>query len=341
MKTGIRAILTGAFLVISLLLLGTFNLTKARILVLHSFDQNAPSVGTMDEGIRQTLNRNRQPISVRWHYLGMDHLPDEDHRQGAAAQGRRTIEQFDPDLIIAVDDEAQEYVARRYAGRSRPKVVFAAIDRNPKDYGYIGAPNVTGIVEALPLAAIRDTLLQARQGQAARLAVLSHPGPTGMGRARQVEAFNWAPHRIVAVHLLPDFAGWQAAITAMAGKVDVILLLSYDGLETSPAVTNPVPRAEVIEWIKTNAMPLPVGTSVSYVQEGGGLSVVPSPLEMGEVAAAYALSWLKARSTDQPPPIIQSTQYRIAIRASELHTRNITLPSIYIGAARLDQLYYP
>lgn len=156
-----------------------------------------------------------------------------------------------------------------------------------------------------------------------------------------MEAFDWAPHRIVAVHLLRDFAGWQAATETMDGKVDAILLLSYDGLERRPETPDLVPRAEVVQWIKTNAKPLPVGTSLSYVQEGGGLSITPSAVEMREVAASYALSWLKDKSAGQPPALIRSGRYRVAMRASELQARNVKLPSIYMEAARLDRLYYP
>jgi len=191
MKTGIRALLTAVFLFVALSLLAAFNLGKTRILVLHSFDRNAPSVKSVDEGIRESLGKNREPMTVRWHYLGMDRLPDEDRRQDAAAQGRRAVEQFDPDAVIAVDDEAQEYVARRYAGQSRPKVVFAAIDRDPRDYGYAGAPNVTGVMETLPLAAIRDTLLQANQGHAGESGATrpaSGVKPSRLNRNRAVPA---------------------------------------------------------------------------------------------------------------------------------------------------------
>lgn len=340
MKKGISGVLTIGFLLAALLFLGVFNWSKPRILVMHSFDPDAPSVKKMNEGIRRTLGKNRQPVSVRWHYLSMDRLPEEETRQDSAAEGRRAIEQFDPDVIIAVDDETQEYVARHYAGHSRPAVIFTAIDRDPKEYGYVGAPNVTGIIETLPLDAVRDTLLQARQGKPARLAILGHPGPTGTGRLHQVESFNWAPHRVVAVNMLRDFASWQIAIAGMENKADVILLLSDDGLQVS--ATNPtlVPRADITHWINDNAKPLPLGFSASYVEEGGGISILPSPVEMGELAADYALSWLKTRSVNQLP-ITRSSSYRVAIPAAALDARSISLPSIYVEAARMDQLYFP
>jgi hypothetical protein len=62
---------------------------------------------------------------------------------------------------------------------------------------------------------------------------------------------------------------------------------------------------------------------------------------MGEAAAADALGWLKARAADPAPPGSQDTRYSVAVRAAALRVRNISLPSIYLEAARLEQLYYP
>jgi hypothetical protein len=341
MKKGIGAILTGSALLLALLLLGWFNLSKPRILVLHSSDRNSSIVKKMDAGIRSVLDKNRQPLSLRWHYLGIDSLPDEDHREDAAKEGTRAVEQFDPDAIIAVDDEAQQYVARHYAGRSRPKIIFTAIDHDPKEYGYAGAANVTGVVEILPLPAISDTLMQARQGQPARIAVLASLGVTGKGQLKQVEAFNWAPHKLVEVHALGDFAAWQAAIKAMEGQVDAVLVLSHEGLRASPAVATPVAPGELVRWIEANARPLPIGISTDYVELGGGLSIAPSVRAMGEVAAADTLRWLKAKPADPAPPVSEGKHYSVAIRPAALQARNVKLPSIYVEAARLNQLYFP
>lgn len=341
MKNGTLAVLTAAALLVALLLLGMFNLSKPRVLVLHSADRNSTTVARMDEGIRHVLDKNRQPLTVRWHYLGIDRLPDEDHRQDAAKEGLRAIEQFKPDLVIAVDDEAQQYVMRRFAGQGHPRVVFAAIDHDPAEYGYVGAANVTGVVERLPLAAMRDLLQHVKKGQPVRVAVLGDAGPTSKGQLRQVETFNWAPHSVVATHTLGDFPAWQAAIKAMDGKADVVLVLSHGSLRAGPAVAGVAPDAEVVRWIEANAAPLPLGVDIEYVQQGGGLSVAPSARSMGEIAAADALAWLKAKPAGAPPLSGQDARYSVGLRAAALGARNIALPSIYTEAARLEQLYYP
>ena len=182
MKQGMRGALVAGFLLVSFVLLAGFHWSKPRILIIHSFDQTVRSVVKTNEGINRILASNRQPVSVRWHYLEMNRLPEEPARQLAVAAAVRSIEQFDPDIIIAVDDEAQQYVAYRYVDHPKIKLVFTAIDQVPDAYDYRGKNNVTGISEVLPLDAIRETLLFARGGQAARIAVLTSRTPTGMSR---------------------------------------------------------------------------------------------------------------------------------------------------------------
>ena len=108
--------------------------------------------------------------------------------------------------MLAVDDEAQAYVARHYAvpagsaqaAKPSTRVVYAAIDGQPASYGYDSAANVSGVLERLPLAAIRETLLTLRNGQPARLAVIGPTDPTGFAEIQQVQAFDWGPHRLAA-----------------------------------------------------------------------------------------------------------------------------------------------
>lgn len=340
MKPGARDAFVAAFLLLAFVFLAWFNWSKPRILVLHSFDEEVRSVVKADEGIRRILATNRQPVSMRWHYLSMNRLADEAGRQVAASTAKRRIEQFDPDIIVAVDDEAQQYVARHYTGQVKTRVIFTAIDRAPKDYGYAAQHNVTGISEVLPLDAIRETLLHLRGGAAARVAVLTSAMPTGLGRMQQLRSFDWAPHTLVALDATPHFAAWQKIAGDMAQRADVILVLSHHGLQRSASDTRLVPGAEIVAWLNEQVLALPVGTSADYVEDGGMLAIYPSSLEMGELAIHYALDWLRT-GTNAGLPFIYSAHFRVGARESLLRQRNLRLPRIYRAAAHLEQLYYP
>ena len=132
-------------------------------------------------------------------------------------------------------------------------------------------------------------------------------------------------------------------ITPHAEEADVLVVLSFNGLPVSSESPRPTTMKEVALWIETNAKPIPIGIGTSFVESGGGLAIAPSPREMGEAAMSITLDWLRALSNGEHgvPAIISNTHYRVAVRESALRARGIALPSIYLEAARLDQIYFP
>lgn len=354
MKRGVVGWLVGFFLLTMLAGLVTFNLTKSRILVLHTGQRDNGWVQRVDDGMRRVLEKNRSPLSVQRHYLGMERFNNEEERQEAAQLARRAIQQIRPDVLIAVDDEAQAYVARHYAvpagsvkaGRSPMRVVFAGINQEAADYGYAGAANVTGILERLPLRALRETLTTlapSRSGRPARIAVIAPDDETAHGQMAQVQGFDWGPHQLVGSYNLPYFADWQALIPTLKGRADALIVLSFGGIPQSAQALRPTTQAEVASWIEANASMLPLGIGTSFVENGGGLAIAPSPREMGEVAMTRALDWLQVHHEGPlvAPPLVTNQHYRVALRESALRARGIELPSVYQEAARLDKIYFP
>jgi hypothetical protein len=351
MKRGVLGWLVGIFLLAAMVLLIGFNFTKPRILVLHSGERSNGWDQRIDDGIRTALGRNRRPVSVHWYYLGLERFPLEDERQDAATQARRAIEQLRPHVVLSVDDEAQAYVARHYAvpaesaqaAEPSTRIVYAAIDGQPSSYGYDSAANVSGVLERLPLAAMRETLVTLRNGQPARLAVIGPVDPTGVAQMQQVQAFDWGPHGLVAAQALPDFAAWQQAIPQLDTQADVLIVLSFGGLPQGGGSSRLTAAKEVAGWIETHAKALPIGVDTAFVEGGGGLAIGPSPREMGEVAMQMSLVWLRAVANGRSaaPPVVAGMHYRVALRESALRARGVVLPSIYVEAARLDRNVYP
>lgn len=243
---------------------------------------------------------------------------------------------------------AQAYVAQRLAvpasapagqESSQPKVVFSSIDRDPAVYGYTTARNVTGIVEHLPLAPLRDTVTALRPGQPARIAVIGMPDETGIGEMLQVQAFDWAPHRLMTQASPSDFAAWKAAVEQLQGQADVLIVLSFNGLPASAQSRRMATMTEVATWTEQHAKPLPIGIGTSYVENGGGVAIAPSPQEMGEVAMRQALDCTRRGPNGEThrPAIAHNVRYRVAANETALTRRGVVLHSIYLEAARLDQ----
>lgn len=92
--------------------------------------------------------------------------------------------------------------------------------------------------------------------------------------------------------------------------------------------------AETTRWTQEHAKALAIGTALDFVADGGALSFSPPPDDYGQKAIQLALDWLDDRSTPGAPPPVESAHFDVAIRQDALARRRLSLPSIYIEAAR-------
>ena len=333
MTVKLKNILVGIFLVGFVGLLAAFNAAKPRVLVLHAGSEESAWVQGVDRGIDVALAGNRRPILVERHYLRLDRLARPEARVAAAAEARRAVERLDPDVLLAVDDESNEAVARAYAARGRPRIVYVSIDQPPARYGYAGMATATGIVEELPLAAVRDAVTAIRGGQAARVAAIGVDNDTGRAERSQVDAFDWSPHRLVWSEIAGDFLAWRRFVESSSAKADVLLVLSAAGLPRGPGSTETVAGYEIVPWVEAHARPVPIGLHAGYVAAGGGFAIFPAAGDYGRRAMAMALEWLD-EARGPPPPPMTSAHFDVAIEPARLAARGVEVPEIYVEAAR-------
>lgn len=332
-----RNLLIGGFLLTFVLMLGFFNTAKPRIMVLHSGPERSPWVQQVDGGIRAALGANRRPLSVEWNYLGFASTATRGMPE-AAAEARRAIDRFRPDVLVAVDDEANSLVAQYYAGRTTPRILYVSIDQPPASYGYTGASNVSGIAEQMPWAAIRDALVQLFPGRPVRLPVIGVDGPSDRAEVAQLKAFgDWGPVTIGEPTLVSSAGAWRDAVTRADG--DALLVLGPQELPGGDG--SMVTAAELSRWTQGHSRPLPIGTQVDFVPDGGALSFAPAPDDYGRKAIDLALDWLDDRATPGAPPPITSTHFDVAIRQETLARRGFTLPQVYLEAARENNTLFP
>lgn len=337
MRRSWRNLLIGGFVLAFLLLLGSFNATKPRILVLHSGSSDSPWVKQVDKGMRSALDLNRRPVSMEWNYLDTASMTAARPAEQTAAEARRAIARFKPDVLIAVDDEANAFVARDYVGRERPRILYVSIDQPPAFYGYSGAPNVSGVAEQLPWKALRDSLSQIFPGRPLSVAAVGVDGATGRAELAQLTAFDWGPVTLGRTALVSTAESWRDFVAQ--SDADVLVVLHTEDLPDARGGV--VGAADLNTWTQDNARPLPIGTQVGFVADGGGLSFSPPPDFYGESAIRLALDWLDDRTSPGPPAPVESSHFEVAVRQGALARRGITLPQIYLEAARENGTLFP
>ena len=331
------------FLLVTLVLIGWYNLTKPSILILHSYDKDYSWVRDINTGLNRVL-KNKYLYQVRWYYMDTKRHPDEKYKNSAGISARDLVKQTRPDVIIAMDDDAQKYVAKYFSNDPNIKIVFGGVNKEAEDYAYEKAKNVTGILERLPLTAISETLQSARNFQQlkhpVRIAYLGDTSETVNGDANQIRKFNWAPHEMQEVRLVKTWTEWQDSIKELGSKVDVILLTNYRGLQRSPTDPSLVPAKEVVAWTEKNS-PVPViGGNGFFTEDGGMLAIGTSPFEQGEVAARRALEIVMKKIDPKSLPIVSSQEFIVTMSGSRMRARNFVLPKVYEAAAHAGDQYF-
>ena len=204
---------------------------------------------------------------------------------------KKIISDWQPDLLYANDDNAQKYVAQPYVGTSMP-IVFSAVNRDPSEYGFLGAPNVTGVMEYEHFIPSINLLRQVA-GDIKRIAVIVDDDPTWRGvitRMRNslktidnLEVTEWI--------LVSDFTQYKQTIHDLQNQVDAIALLGIFNIKDEKG--HDINYERVLKWTTENSLLPDFSFWESRVDRGTLCAVAVSGYEQGYMAGEMARKILK------------------------------------------------
>lgn len=269
------------------------DLVGKKVLLVHSYHREHPWVVNVEAGVRAVLD----PVGVRLETLYMDtkRQSDEESRIRAGQLARQVVSEFQPRVIIASDDNAQEYFARHYAGiPGAPQIVFCAVNADPAEYGY-PADNVAGIVEQIfferSLAFLRQIVPEVRT-----LLVLSDHSPSSLAAFKEMRSHKVDLDRVVwkTCHTLEE---WKRALLRGQREVDAVALLTYHSLRDRSG--RHVEPEKVMTWTAENLSRPSLGFHIFTIADAALCGIAQSGYEHGFRSAGYALGMLKGRTAQE------------------------------------------
>ena len=317
------------------------NFHKPRLMVLHSYGPDYVWTREVNEGLKRVLAKNYW-LTVRYHYLHTNQFNGKDELRRASLAARQAVEQFRPDVLLAIDDHAQELVGKYYVNDPRLKIVFAGINGEIAPYGYDQATNVTGIRERKQFKAVQEMLTSIGQelGHPARLANLADQAFSSSADTAEAAKVAWAPQVYVGGFQVADFPAWQKKARELAGQVDFLLVSGYRQLPYGDGRKGFVPPAEVMAWTLANVEVPVIGLNVFNSQDGAMISLGVSPYEQGEVSAQMAFDLLNGTKTLADLPIRQASQYVVSMSEKSLARYRIKPPQVFEAFARATNNFY-
>jgi len=297
-----------------------------KVLVVHSYDRNFAWTADIDAALQRIFAKHK--ILVRTIFLDANIHRDKAELTAAGQAAAEVLREFEPDVVVTSDDDAQRYFAARFAGNSSaPAFVFCGVNQNPAQYGY-PALNVTGVVEKLAWSESIE-LLRRMRPDIRRIIVVLDTRPSSLAGATQMRLST--PGDIEAEWVVVDtFDKWRQIILSSGAAHDAIAILTYHNL--LDANGEPVPDSEVMRWTaKYTAIPS-LGFFDYTVADGALCGVIQTGFEHGTLAAGMALRILGG-TLPADIPIVDKTQGLIMLNLKTAKKLRMNIPDALIGEA--------
>lgn len=292
-------------------------ITGKKALLVHSYHTGYPWVDTITKGVRAGLAGSG--VELKIYYMDTKRRTDEPWKVRAGELAVEEVHKWRPDIIIAADDNAQQYFGRHFVDAEIP-LVFCGVNAEPSQYGY-PASNITGVIER-PF--FKETLAFLRQIRNARkVAVLSCDDNTSLG------AINFIKEQFadceLETKLVNDFDQWKETIEEYNGRVDALGIYMYHTVKEKGNPVSLDPKY-VMQWTVEHGDIPTMGYFEFGVEDGLLLGVVESGEEQGEKAAHYALEILRGVPIDSLP-ICKANRGKKMLNANTAEHLGIDLPA--------------
>ncbi len=281
-----------------------------RVFHLNSYHAGYGSSDDIMQGIRETLT-NRADLRV--HFLDSKRQPGADAIRSNAAAALNAIQEFDPNILIASDDDAVKYVVAPHLKQGGLPVVFCGVNWSCTQYG-LPTANVTGMIEVVPIDQAIGAVRR-RHPSIRKLVVLSEDSTSERSNRELLDPLYRRLGLEPSYRLVSDFAAWKTAFVQANAGADLIYL------PTNGAIRD-WDRDAAVAWVHEHIRK-PVIRCDDFMMPYCVLGVTKVAREQGEWAAQTALAILDGRS---PAAIPLATNIQTRIFTNDALARRIEHP---------------
>ncbi len=298
----------------------SFPVFSERCLFISSYHQGYPWADGIEQGVRKTLAGR-----CELHQINMDtkRQQEPDTIQRKALEIKRFIDSWQPDVVIAADDNASKYVVVPYLKDVAIPVVFCGINWTVDEYGY-PYKNVTGMVEVAPIHELFEQIKHILP-EAVRGSYIAADTLTEHKSYQRFQRIAMKTGIVLDKRLASSQAQWTEYFRD-AQQYDFVILGTESGIKDWNASSarrtveadGRVLSLTVYEWM------------VKFVT----LGMHKIAFEQGEWAAKVAIEILDGVSP-QSIPIIPNQEWELVINARLLPNLNVELPELVLERGKL------
>jgi ABC-type uncharacterized transport system substrate-binding protein len=251
--------------------------TGKKVVFVNSYHEGYAWSDGIEAGLHEVFDGTGVELKIIW--LDTKNNPDESFGQSAGKKAKAEIETFQPDVVIASDDNAQKYLVVPYLKDTDIPVIFNGVNWDASAYGF-PTSNVTGMIEVeLP-----DQLVELLRAHANgdRIGYLTIDTET---ERKVVEIYN---QRFFDGQMQPYWVTTQdefkTAFLATQQEVDILFMGNNAGSDKWD-------EEEMKQFVLKNAT-IPTGSINDWMAPYSLLTLAKSAKEQGVWSAQAALQIL-------------------------------------------------
>lgn len=305
-----RTVATASILLFALLCAPVVQAEGHKVLVVMSYETDYPWDIEVKDGIDSVLSGQAE---IRYFYMNTKTDPAGSREKGKEAYA--LYREFNPDGIIAMDDDAQEdFVLPFIKNKEKIPVIFGGVNAEPDAYGY-PTDQISGILDRFHISESISFAQQIVPG-IRTVGFILKESPTAKLISDQVEKEK-ADYsaQVTGFHMVKTLAEALSAVNAMKGNTDLLFAAVLSGVtDTEGNVLNENQAVRAV----IKAFGGPTITNLSQNVKNGALcAVVKTGQEQGSVAAEMLLKAFQGTPV-KDMPVIRNRHGKRVINATVL-----------------------
>ena len=291
-------------------------MAKSRILFVDSYHAGYEWSDGVTEGIQLAL----QGADVELKIFRMDtkRNDSEAFKRKAALDAKAFIESFNPDVVIASDDNASKYLIQPYYKDANLPFVFCGVNHNTKAYGY-PYKNVTGMIEISPINKLIYSLKHFNRAQ--KIVLLNGDEISDRKDAESYAELMELPFDQIHVS---NFNQWELEYARIQNNYDILIIgnnASIKGWDDAAAMKVVMSKTKI-----------PTGCDLDWITPFSFLGYTKVAQEQGRWAAHTALKIINGTPINSIP-ITHNVEGNLTINLKVAKVAGIRVPPNFLKKA--------
>ncbi len=294
----------------------------SNILYINSYHQGYPSGDSILAGIKYVLNDKKPELQTV--YMDTKRQQGKEHIREKVDQILALVNQTNPDIIIASDDNAVKYIIKPHFNKSSIPVVFCGVNWSAKQYE-LSPENITGMLETLPLPQLLQ-IVKKYYPDKNRLFVLTENSTSAKNNREILDTLFQNEGFVTEYALVDSFEHWKTGFINANENHDILYVPTNGAIKNWD---NEIAKA----FVKSNIQ-IPVITCDDFMMDYAALGLTKVAKEQGIWSAGTALKILAGEKVSNIP-ITKNQQYNSWINKPLADSIDLEFEPAFLSDAKM------